>query len=210
MAIVLLNGDVTGVVYPAKTWGELLDVLDEQRAASGDVVTGVRLGGVDLPAFRAADVLSEALAVDAEIYVETARPEDLIREALNEAEGAVESIAAAAQSLGGAYRTTEIGKANASLPEFAESLGSLMVITSTVAQGAGVDLASLGDGRVSAVQMINNLIAHTDTLLSAHRVRDWKQVADVIEYDIASAVRRWPIVLTAIRQSAPILAKAAA
>ena len=53
------------------------DVLDEQRAASGDVVTGVRLGGVDLPAFRAADVLSEALAVDAEIYVETARPEDL-------------------------------------------------------------------------------------------------------------------------------------
>ena len=40
MAIVVLNGNLTGVEYSATTWGELLDVLDGQRATEGDIVTG--------------------------------------------------------------------------------------------------------------------------------------------------------------------------
>ena len=30
MAIVMINGDVKGVVHPAKTWGEVLEILDRQ------------------------------------------------------------------------------------------------------------------------------------------------------------------------------------
>ena len=210
MAIVLVNGDVTGVVHPAKTWGELLDVLDLERAASEDVVTGVRLEGVDTPAFRSSVALAQALAPEAEVYIETTRPADLIRNTLDEAEVVSATIVEAAMCLGGSFRGKDVAGANRALPAFADSLGSLIVVTAATAQGAGVDLNVVGDGRVSAVQMINNLIAHADVLLKAQSAHDWNHVADVIEYDIAGAVRRWPMVLKGIRHTAPLLVSKAA
>ena len=205
MAIVLLNGDVTGVEYSANTWGELLEVLDEQRGASGDVVTGVRLDGSDVPAFRTPHALSHALNASAEVCIETTRPADLISQTLNEAEAATPALVEAAVALGGMYRGQDVSAANRALPELGESLGTLIVITSTAAQGAGVDLSVVGDGRQSAMQMINSLIAHADVFLAAQRAGNWTQVADVID-EIAATLRRWPLVLQAIRQAAPALA----
>ena len=125
MAIVLVNGDVTGVVHPVKTWGELLDILDAERAVSEDVVTGVRLDGVDTPAFRAPEALSLELDAEAEVYVETTRPADLILNTLDEAEAVSATIIEAAQCLGGSFRSQDVAGANRALPAFAESLGSL-------------------------------------------------------------------------------------
>lgn len=210
MAIVMLNGDVTGAVHPANTWGELLDVIDAQRAVSQDVVTAVRLNGVDTPAFRSPALLATPLDAHAEVFIETARPVDLIRNTLDEAETVAGTIVEAALCLGGSYRGKDVAGANRALGDFADSLGSLIVVTSAVAQGAGVDLSVLGDGRVSAIEMINNLIAHADSLVKAQAARDWTRVADIIEYDIAGAVRRWPIVLKSIRHSAPMLVTRAA
>ena len=205
MATVLLNGDVTGVAYQAKTWGELLTVLDEQCSSSGEVVAGVHLGGVDVLAFRTEEALSQALDADAEVVIETARPADLILQTLDEAEAATQAIVDAALALGGSYRRRDVSAANRSLPEFAESLGTLIVVTDTLAQGAGVDLSAIGASGISAVQMIDDLIGHTNVLLVAQRAGDWKQVADIIDSDIAGAVRRWPLVLQAIRRAAPLL-----
>jgi hypothetical protein len=201
MAIVLLNGDVTGVEYPANTWGELLELLDEQRGASGDVVTGVRLDGVDVPAFRASQALSHALNASVKVFIETATTADLISQTLDEAEAATPALVEAAAALGTSYRGPDVSAANRALSEFAESLGTLIVITATVAQGAGVDLSVVGDGQLSAMQMINNLIARIDVLLAAQRAGNWTQVADVVD-EIAATLRRWPLVLQAVRQAA--------
>ncbi len=210
MAIVLVNGDITGAVRQAETWGELLDILDAQCAVREDVVTAVRLGGVDRPAFRSPGLRAMPLGADAEVCIETARPADLIRDTLDEAEKVTATIVEAAMCLGGSFRGQDVAGANLALANFADSLGSLVVVTSTVAQATGVDLSVTGDGRVSAVQMINNLIGHTETLLRAQNAHDWTAVADAIEYDIASTVRRWPMVLKAIRESARLLATTAA
>lgn len=210
MAIVLVNGDVTGAVHPVGTWGELLEIIDQQRAVSEDVVTAVRLNGVDEPAFRSPEALARVLPAEAEVFVETARPADLILNTLDEAENVAATIIEAALCLGGSFRGKDIAGANRALGDFAQSLGNLIVVTSAVAQAADVNLNVIGDGRVPAVEMINHLIAHADTLLKAQNARDWQTVADTIEYDIAGAVRRWPMVLKAIRHSAPMLVKTAA
>lgn len=210
MAIVLVNGDVTGAVHPVSTWGELLEIIDQQRAVSDDVVTAVRLNGVDEPAFRSPEALAQVLPAEAEVFIETARPADLILNTLDEAENVAATIIEAALCLGGSFRGKDIAGANRALADFAQSLGNLIVVTSAVAQAADVNLNVVGDGRVPAVEMINHLIAHTDTLLKAQNARDWHSVADSIEYDIAGAVRRWPMVLKAIRHSAPMLVKTAA
>jgi hypothetical protein len=208
MAVVLLNGDVTGVEYAAMTWGELLEVLDEQRNASGDLVTGVRLDGKDVPAFRTPHALSRPLSAGAEVCIDTTSPADLINQTLDDAETATLALVEGAAALAALYRGPDVSAANRTLPELGESLGTLIVITNTVAHGAGVDLSAVGDGRLSANQMITNLIAHADVLLVAQRADNWAQVADVID-EIATTLRRWPQVLQAIRQAVPALTNVA-
>jgi len=209
MAIVLLNGDVTGLEYPANTWGELLDELDEQCAVRGDVVIAVRFGGAEHSAFRTPEALAHALEANAEVLIETARPTDLIRQTLDAADAATPAIVEAAVGLGGLYRASEVSAANRALPAFAESLGTLIVLTTSVAQGADVDLSAVGEGGASVLQTVDNLLAHTEVLLAAQRAGNWTQAADVLDSDIAAAVRRWPLVLAAIREASPTLTEPA-
>jgi hypothetical protein len=205
MAIVLLNGDVTGVTYAANTWGELLDLLDAEQSAVGDVVTAMRLDGVDVAAFRTPPVLAWRLDASAEVCIDTARPLDLIREALDEADAATPAIVEAAVALAVSFRTANLSAANRSLPEFAENLGALVAVTATVAQRVNVDLSAIGDGQASVTQMIDRLVTQTDALLGAQLAGDWQQVANVIDNHIVTALRRWPLVLEAIRQAVPAL-----
>jgi hypothetical protein len=203
--MVFVNGDLTGVEYAGTTWGDVLGVLDEQRAASGDIVTGVRIGAVEVPAFRTSQALSQELAETVDVFIETGRVADLLLQTLDEADAASQTLVEAAVALAASYRAQDVSAANRSLPDFAENLGTLIVLTHTVAEGAGVDLAACGDGVVSAMDMITSLIAHIDLLLAARQAGDWTRVGDVLGSDIAGAVQRWPMVLRAIRQAAPAL-----
>ena len=76
MAVVVINGEQAGVHDPARTWGELLERLDARLAASDEVMTAVRLNGVDEPSFRSAEALVTPLDTDASVFVQTARPAD--------------------------------------------------------------------------------------------------------------------------------------
>jgi len=205
MANVLLNGDVTGVTYAANTWGELLAMLDEQCSASGDVVTGVRLDELEVAAFREPEAMAQPLPAGTEVFVETARPADLILQTLDEADAGAQAIVDAGIALAGLYRAPDVSAANHALPAFAENLGSLMMVTDAVARGTDVDLSGIYEGDLSALQMINNLIACTDVLITAQLAGDWTKVAHVIDFDIVQTVQRWPHVLQAIREAAPML-----
>jgi len=204
MAMVFVNGDITGVEYSANTWGELLEALDGQCAASGEVVTAVRIGRDEIPAFRTAQVVSQPLDANAEVFIDAARPADLILQTLDEADAAAQAIVESAAALGSSYRASDVAAVNRALPAFAENLSMLIVVTSTVAQGARVDLSAIAHAGMSATQMIDSLIAHTEALLSAQQAGHWSRAAEVID-GIAVSLRRWPLVLTAIRETAPAL-----
>lgn len=210
MAIVMTNGDLTGVVHPVKTWGELLELLDQEQARQGEVVTAVRLNGVDEPAFRSPELAGTVVPADLEVAIDTAQPATLVLEALDEADAVARNIAAAAQELALAYRRQHVTQANQALRGFADCLGSLVVATSAVAQGANVDLRIVGDGHQSAVSLIQQLIASADTLAGAQRNRAWTRMADVLEHEIAAIVSRWPLVLREIRLASPVAVRAAA
>ena len=164
MAIVLVNHELTGTVYPSRTWGELLTCIDAQRALVHDVVTAVRLDGVEVSAFRTPEALTLPLVLDARVWIETARPADLIRATLDEADRASATILEAALSLGRDFRGADVVGACRGLIELAEGLGSLVVVTKAVGRAAGVDFTAVGDGDTPAVELIDQLIAHIDTL----------------------------------------------
>jgi hypothetical protein len=209
MAILLMNGELAGTAYAATTWRELLQVLDEECAGRDEVIAAVQLGGADVPAFRVPEVLAQELDAGAEVVIETARPADLICQTLDEADGAACAIGHAAAGLAASYRAADVVTANQALPGFAEHLGTLIVVTSTAAHGAGVNLSTVSDGGMSATQMIDALIVDIEALLAAQRAGDWTLAADVIDIGIAATLRRWPGLLAAIRQASPALAGAA-
>ena len=52
MAEIYLNQVPTPLDPLPQTWGDLLDVLDEEATREGMLLTGARIDGVDVPAFR--------------------------------------------------------------------------------------------------------------------------------------------------------------
>ena len=201
MALVLVNGDVTPAEYAAGTWGELLARLDEQCSVHGEVLVAVRLGALELPDFRTPAALAQVLTDRDEVFIETALPAALIRQTLDDAETAAAAIAQAAVALGAAYRAPDVSAANNALPGFAESLSSLIVVTSTVAENVGVDLSAAQQDASSPVGTLSELIGHIDALLAARQSGDWARLGDLLQTEIASTMRRWPTLLVTIRNA---------
>jgi hypothetical protein len=203
MARVLVNGGAEDSGHPAKTWGELLEALDRRCETRGEVMTVVRCDGVDQPTFRDASFGGQPLPGFELVEVEAVKPRELLLSTLDEAALALDALASAAQRLGVAYRGFDVSAANRELAEFAQSLVSLVVITNTVASAVSADLAQVGEGGRSSVNVIDELSTQTEALISAQRVGDWISVADTIEYDIGLTLGRWPAVLASLRGSVP-------
>lgn len=203
MATVLVNGAEAAFTRGAKTLGELLEMVDGHCAERGALVTAVRLDGVDQPAPRDPGLAVLSLAGDRRVEIDTAEINGLLRAALDVAVVAVDALGAAADRLGLAFRGADLSAANHDLADFAQSLGSLVAVTHTVATASFVDLAAVKDDTASAMDMLDDLSARTETLIGAQQTGDWITVADVIEYDISSTLRRWPAVLATLRDAVP-------
>jgi hypothetical protein len=186
-----------------KTWGNLLRAVDASCGARGQVVTAVRFDGVEQPAFRETALDSRDLDALATIEVEAVRPADLLLSTIDQAVRAVDTLQRAAERIGASFRGFDVSKANEELADLAGSLGSVVTIASTLSQAIQVNLADLPCDGGNASAMVDELLAHADALITAQEVGDWISVADIVEYDVAPCLRRWPAVFEALRQSVP-------
>lgn len=205
MTKVLVNGAESGIAASAQTLGELLEILDREYQGHGVGVTAIRLDGVEEPALRDLSLAPTPLSTFQVVDVETTKLDELARSALDEASVAVDILGNAADRLGVAFRGADLAAANRDLVEFAVGLGSLVAMTSTVATATAFDMYQGKERDESAIDMIDELSARTDALISAQQVGDWVTVADVIEYDISSSLRRWPAVLATMREAVPAM-----
>jgi hypothetical protein len=187
----------------SKSWGYLLRAVDARCEARGQVVTAVRFDGVEQPAFRGAALESCDLAGLATIEVEAVRPADLLLSTIDQAVSAVDTLQQAAERIGASFRGFDVSRANEELANLAGSLGSVVTIASTLSQAIHVDLADLPCAGGTAMRMVDELTSHADALISAQEIGDWITVADIVEYDVAPCLRRWPSVFEALRQSVP-------
>jgi hypothetical protein len=184
-----------------KTWGNLLRGLDERCAAQGRVVTAVRFDGVEQPDFRGLDLASCGLDDLATVEVEAVRPRDLLESTIEQTLVALATLQKTAERLGGEFRAFDVSSANAELGELAESLGNMVSIAGTISQAIGVELSQVRCGSAVASEIVDELLRHANALISAREIGDWIAVADVVEYDIAPCLRRWPTVFQALRSA---------
>jgi hypothetical protein len=184
-------------------WGDTLDRLDRRCAVNGQVLTAVRFDGVERPSFRdrarAFDALDDVQVID----VEAASPQELLSATVDEAMTAAQTLALAAARVGAAFRGIDIRGASRELMELARSLGTLVAIAQALSQASAIGLDAVDGPVESGAAMVDRLTRHADTLIAAQQREDWVAVADVVEYDLAPALRDWPALFEALHATIP-------
>ena len=197
MTEILIN-DVPGQIgVSPQTWGDLLVTLDEEVARTGLVLTCARFDGVDEPSFREAQVTARRLSDVRRVEVETATPSAFLRQCLHETIGPLHQAAEATATLSERYRSFDLAGCHEGLMALANELRSL---TSLVAMLGvlQIDLGAFSPDGASAADQLERFGTALDAVVSAQESEDWLTVADVLEYDLEPAIRRWIDLFTAI------------
>lgn len=191
MPNILLDEEPLDPAKAGRTWGELLGWLDAALESRGLIVTDVRFDGVDEPAFRDPNALDVHLGDFATVEVTSGTAASLMDRCLAEAAASIDPLCGAVAAVGEQFRGFDVAQANASLVEIAESLSTLVGIVGAAGLALKVDLRHVmsEDRPVSA--MVQEMSGFLEVMVEAQQSQDWISVADVLQYDIEPALRRW-------------------
>lgn len=181
-----------------ETWGDLLNDLDERAARSGVILSAARFDGVEEPSFREPAVTARPLNRVARVEVKTALPQAFLRECLLEAIQPLQETADTATRLAAIYRGHDLIPGHQGLKGLASDLGAVAVLADMLGGPLAIDLNALSIEGVSAAQHLQQLGNTVDTLVAAQEAEDWITVADILEYDLEPAIRRWAALLTMV------------
>ncbi len=194
MPRIVVNGKDQEDDSAFQTWGDLLEFLDRDLSPHGEVVTEARLNGVDQPTFREPAVTQMPLGDVELIEIESARPSALAARSLGEAVVALETLQAASGQIANDFRGHDLNAANRGLVELANGLRMLAALVGAVSLGLRMEMPS-PQGEQSVNSTIAELGAHVEALITAQRNQDWVAVADILQYDVEPALRKWRPIL---------------
>lgn len=196
MSICAVNGQEYKAPAGLKTWGQLLDALEQGVGTERTVVTAVRFGGVDQPSFREPVLLTRALEAGAPIDVDTCRADALVEEAVETALNGLVPLAKAAQRTADAFRSHDLADAHSRLCVVVVTLQTLTKLTAAVSQAGLTPRTARSDDDSTA--LLERLGQRLESLITAAMNEDWTSVADVLEYDMADLLPIWQAVLRAL------------
>lgn len=182
----------------AATWGELLARLDEQAAGDGVLLTTARFDGVDEPSFRDPTVTARRLTAVSRVEVETATPRAFLRQCLLDTVRPLDQAADAAARLSAVYRRQDVSPGHEGLTSLAAELRDLTSLVAMLGGPLQIDLASLSANGVTVADQLEEFGTALSALVTAQESEDWLTVADVLEYDLEPAIRRWIELLTVV------------
>ena len=187
----MLNQEPTIVDSGLKTWGDLLNLLDDDCVSERQTVTAVRFDGVDQPTFRAPHLAILPLAPLRRIEVETIDRTRLLRGTLGSAHQSLPALAAGAATVARAFRGHDLTGAHEQFATLVEAIRTLTMLTVASATAAGADVESLACGVGTGAEVMGAVGVVLDTLAQAQEARDWVAVADTLEFDLAPALIEW-------------------
>ena len=188
MARVLVNNEATSVENGLKTLGELLDWADRSSAGRGQLVTAVRLDGVDEPSFRDEILAGTPLDAVATVEFDAVEPAALV----------AESVAEAREGLAGLRPTRSWSLAGSAAPgsptptrvwRNSRRAWARWSPSSTRLGGAlGISLEKLQANDRPVVALIDDLAQPLVAIGQAQAQEDWVTVADILEFDLEPAL----------------------
>ena len=182
---------------PPATWGDLLASLDEQAAGQGVLLTIARFDGVEEPSFRDPAVTARRLSDMVRVDVETAAPKVFLRQCIVDSIRPLEQAADRAGALSVIYRGHDVSAGHQGLTTLAAELQDLTALAALLSGPLEIDLAAFSDGDTE-VPHVDALGTSLAALVAGQETADWLTVADVLEYDLEPAIRRWVVLLNAV------------
>jgi hypothetical protein len=198
MLQIYVNDAAQTFTITPKTWGDLLECLDTDAAAAGRILSSARFDGVEEPSFREPSAIARPLSGVARVDVRTAQPVAFLRECLLEAIPGLEETARRARHLADIYRGHDLKPGHEGLQGLASDLAAVAALSDMLSGPLGIDLAQITVEGVSAARHAEHMARTIDALVSAQEDHDWVTVADVLEYELEPAVRRWAALLTIV------------
>ena len=193
-----INGQATMPGNQSKTWGDVVASLDQQLTTSGDVVTAVRLDGVEEPAFRDPAVCAQPLASFRRIDIETGAPQVLARRCLGDAALALANLGPATRAAADGFRGDDVAQACRALDQISQGLMAVLRIVAAAGLALRRELDVVDDQGRSVGSLTSELDRIIRDLVDGQRNQDWLQVADILEYDLDPMLSGWRSVLTQV------------
>jgi hypothetical protein len=187
MTKILIDGVERQSDSEAVQWAALLEGIDRELATRQRIVIAVNFDGVDMPAFREPSLGDQVVGAKV-VALRSGTENDLMAQCLQEAGEGVEALRLAAAAVGAAFRRHDLTVAHDGLRQVAGGLSTLIAVLQAVALAGRVDIQG---GTGQAVTLLNELSSHVQAVIAAQGNQDWLTVADVLEYDIEPALKRW-------------------
>lgn len=196
MALIFVNNEPQALDKTPETWGELLHRLDEHASRSGVILSAARFDGVEEPSFREPAVTARTLKDVGRVDVHMAMPAAFLRECLLEAIQPLQETADTALRLATLFRGRDVSAGHEGLRTIAADLSAVAVLADMLSGPLAIDLSALSDEGFTAAQHLQQLGTTLDAMVEAQEAQDWLTVADLLEYDLEPAIRRWAALLT--------------
>ena len=188
MARVLVNNETTTVENSLKTLGELLDWADRASAGRGQLVTAVRLDGVDEPSFRDETQAGRPLETVATVEFDAVEPAALVAQSVEDAREGLAGLRQHTLDVARRFRGTRVANANQGLAELTQGLGTLVSLVDTLGGALGISLETLTANGRPVVAVIDDLAQPLVAIGQAQAQEDWITVADILEFDLEPAL----------------------
>jgi hypothetical protein len=195
---VSVNGAEAPVENRHHTWGDLMASLDARLARSRQIVTMVRLDGVEEPAFRDPRLCASRLTDYRRIEIETGEPHVLARRSLGEAAEALAELGNATRDTAVLFRTGAIETAEQNLEQVSQSLMMVIRIVAAASLALRRELESPDRHGLSVAALTGQLDGLLRDLVEAQGDEDWPRIAATLDGCLAPLIARWQSVLASI------------
>lgn len=191
MMKLVMDGAPRGADGVWTCWSDVIEAIDRELAPYGRIVTSVRIDGAEHAAFRSPVLLGRVLETIGVVEVSTGTKADLVGGCLTDAADAIEALRAAAANVGAAFRRHDLQPANVGLQQLAGGISTLIALLQAVAVALDVDLNARRANDKAPAELVAELGGYIEALIAAQSNQDWLTVADVVEYDVEPALKRW-------------------
>lgn len=202
MMKLVMDGALRGADGVWTCWSDVIDAIDREVAPYGRIVTSVRIDGDEHAAFRSPELLGRVVEAMGVVEVRTGTKADLVGGCVTDAAEAIEALRGAAANVGAAFRRHDLQPANVGLQQLAGGISTLIALLQAVAVALDVDLNARRGDEPAPADLVAELGGYIESLIAAQSNQDWLTVADVVEYDVEPALKRWHALFASFTQAA--------
>ncbi|MEW5976513.1 MAG: hypothetical protein AB1898_11995 [Acidobacteriota bacterium] len=198
MSQIEINGVNLPVDPALHTWQELLESLEQKHLGRGKVISTVHFDGHLIETFRDLEQLNRPLHSIGEVQVKAVPMEEMVGEALKEAETYLLSLQTSLAEVAETFRHQLIDQANSKLSQVLEGIKMFVALL----QGIELQLTSqYQTGTTIVEQQLVEMRPTLESLVEAQTQKDWILVSDILEFELLTNLSAFERTIQVYRQT---------